>query len=102
MCGIVSIFAYGNDAPPVEREELLRIRDKMVARGPDGCGEWHSADGRVGLGHRRLAIIDLSEAGTQPMANGDGSLVVTFNGEIYNYRDLRNNLEKKGYRFRST
>jgi len=102
MCGIVSIFAYEQDAPPVKREELLRIRDRMTLRGPDGCGEWYSADMRVGLGHRRLAIIDLSATGAQPMANGDGSLVVTFNGEIYNYRELRSGLEQQGYRFRST
>lgn len=101
MCGIVSIFSYGSDAPPIDREELLLIRDRMTARGPDGCGAWYSADGRVGLGHRRLAIIDLSETGAQPMASEDGSLVITFNGEIYNYRELRAGLEQKGYRFRS-
>lgn len=102
MCGIVSIFAYSPDAPPVDREELLRIRDRMTARGPDGCGEWYSADGRVGLGHRRLAIIDLSESGAQPMQDPATGNVVTFNGEIYNYRELRAKLEQKGYRFRST
>jgi len=102
MCGIATIFAYNSDAPPVDREELLRIRDRMTARGPDGCGAWYSADGRVGLGHRRLAVIDLSETGAQPMANADGSLSITFNGEIYNYRELRDDLEKKGYRFRSS
>ena len=68
MCGIAGIFAYGASAPPVDREELLRIRDAMIARGPDGAGLWISPDQRVGLAHRRLAIIDLSEAGAQPMA----------------------------------
>ena len=66
-----------------------RIRDHMAARGPDGLGEWYSQDERVGFGHRRLTIIDLSERGAQPMTSADGKLVVTFNGEIYNYRQLR-------------
>jgi len=102
MCGIAIIFAYASDAPFVDQEELLRMRDRMIPRGPDGCGMWLSTDNRVGLAHRRLAIIDLSESGSQPMATADGSLVVTFNGEIYNYRKLREDLENKGYRFRST
>lgn len=73
----------------------------MSRRGPDGCGEWYSADGRVGLGHRRLAIIDLSPNGSQPMSNPDESLVVTYNGEIYNYKELRRDLEQEGFDFRS-
>ena len=73
----------------------------MAARGPDGYGEWVSGDERVGFGHRRLAIIDLSNSGAQPMASADGSLVITFNGEIYNYRALRSELEAKGCVFRS-
>ena len=64
-------------------------------------GEWYSPDERVGFGHRRLTIIDLSERGAQPMASADGKLVVTFNGEIYNYRQLRSSLEARGYQFRS-
>ena len=101
MCGIAGAFAYGETAPPVDREELLRIREAMRARGPDGAGLWVSDDKRVGLAHRRLAIIDLSPDGAQPMATSDGSLRVTFNGEIYNYRELRRDLEAKGYRFQS-
>jgi len=100
MCGIAALFSYG-DAPCPDREELLRIRDRMALRGPDGAGEWTSPDHRVALGHRRLAIIDLSEAGAQPMQNEDGSLVIVFNGEIYNYRELRDRLIAKGVRFRS-
>jgi asparagine synthase (glutamine-hydrolysing) len=99
MCGIAGIFAYGDDAPPVDAEELLRVREAMRARGPDGAGLWISADRRVGLAHRRLAIIDLSDAGAQPMATRDGRLRVTFNGEIYNYRALRRELEGRGYQF---
>ncbi len=101
MCGIAGIFAYRDTAPPVDREELLRIREAMRVRGPDGAGLWVSDDGRVGLAHRRLAIIDLSADGAQPMATPDGRLCITFNGEIYNYRELRRELEAKGYRFRS-
>ncbi len=92
MCGIVGIFSYSDSAPPVVPEEILKIRDAMRPRGPDGAGLWVSADGRAALAHRRLSIIDLSEAGAQPMATPDGSLRVVFNGEIYNYRELRREL----------
>jgi asparagine synthase (glutamine-hydrolysing) len=101
MCGIAGIFAYRGQAPPVDREELLRIREAMRLRGPDGEGLWVSRDGRVGLAHRRLAIIDLTDDGLQPMATPDGALHITFNGEIYNYRELRRLLESKGYIFRT-
>jgi asparagine synthase (glutamine-hydrolysing) len=101
MCGINGILAYHEAATPLDRGELLRTRDHMAARGPDGKGEWVSDDGRIGLGHRRLSIIDLSDAGKQPMASADGNLIVTFNGEIYNYRELRRALEAKGRVFRS-
>src|SRR5262245_47654904 len=101
MCGINGIFAYHYAANGIDRAELLRTRDNMAARGPDGLGEWIAADGRVGLGHRRLAIIDLSDAASQPMVSADGKLAITFNGEIYNYRELRNRLEAKGHVFRS-
>ena len=101
MCGIAGIYAYHYAANPADRTELQRIRDHMAARGPDGVGEWCSPDDRVMLGHRRLSIIDLSERGAQPMISADGKLVVTFNGEIYNYRELRRSLEMQGYVFRT-
>jgi len=101
MCGIAGIYAFNPSAPSVERTELRAIRDHMVARGPDGHGEWFSDDNRVAFGHRRLAIIDLSEGGAQPMRSADGQLVITFNGEIYNYRELRKDLEAQGHVFRS-
>lgn len=101
MCGIAGIYAYRDSAPPVDREELLRIREAMLWRGPDGAGLWISNDRRIGLAHRRLAIIDLSDAGAQPMATADGRLCISFNGEIYNYRELKMELESKGYVFRS-
>lgn len=101
MCGIAGIFVYKNNAPPVQQEELLRIRDAMSLRGPDGDGAWIRKDEDVGLGHRRLSIIDLSEAGAQPMSTVDGRFCIVFNGEIYNYQELRAGLENRGYRFRS-
>jgi asparagine synthase (glutamine-hydrolysing) len=102
MCGIAGIFAYGAGASPVDETELLKIREAMGARGPDGSGLWLSADLRVGLAHRRLALVDLSEAGAQPMASEDGALQIVFNGEIYNYRELRRTLEARGCQFQST
>jgi asparagine synthase (glutamine-hydrolysing) len=101
MCGINGIFAYHYAANAIDRAELVRTREHMAPRGPDGLGEWIAADGRVGLAHRRLAIIDLSDAASQPMVSANGKLVITFNGEIYNYRELRSRLEAKGHAFRS-
>ena len=101
MCGIAGIFAYSDHAPPVVPAEILGMRDAMQARGPDGAGLWVAPEARLALAHRRLSIIDLSEAGAQPMATADGSLRVVFNGEIYNYRELRRELEGQGHRFQS-
>ena len=99
MCGIAAIFAYQASAPGVDVGELTVIRDQMTARGPDGCGNWLDANRRIGLGHRRLAIIDLSEAGAQPMHFEQ--FAILFNGEIYNYRELRAGLEARGHVFKS-
>ena len=96
----LSLYHYA--ANPIDRVELARTRDYMAARGPDGKGEWITDDGRIGFGHRRLSVIDLTEAGAQPMMSADGKIVVTFNGEIYNHRELRRGLEAKGYKFRSS
>jgi asparagine synthase (glutamine-hydrolysing) len=101
MCGIAGLYAYHYAANPIDMTELRSIRDRMAARGPDGQGEWQSPDGRVGFGHRRLAIIDLSDGGAQPMASENRKTVITFNGEIYNYRSLRSDLEARGYVFRT-
>jgi len=101
MCGIAGIHAYHPVAPAVDRRELARINDHMAARGPDGRGLWIAADGRTGFGHQRLAIIDLSEAGAQPMHSACGRYTITFNGEIYNYRELRDELTARGHSFRT-
>lgn len=101
MCGINGIFAYHYAANPIDRSELIRTRDHMANRGPDAAGDWVSDDSRIGFGHRRLAIIDLSEGGAQPMQSADGRYVVTFNGEIYNYSALRDALIARGRIFKS-
>src|SRR5512142_1116279 len=99
MCGINAIYAYSPAAPPVDPRELLVCREAMRLRGPDAGDSWMSTDGRVGLGHRRLAIIDLSPGGAQPMQRGAN--VITFNGEIYNYAELRAGLQQRGVAFTS-
>lgn len=97
MCAIVGIVHLNGAA--AEHKSLQHMTDAVVHRGPDGEG--HYVDGPVGLGHRRLAIIDLSPAGRQPMATEDGRYVLVYNGEIYNFRELRVELESHGHRFHS-
>jgi asparagine synthase (glutamine-hydrolysing) len=101
MCGINAIFAYAAGAAPVDAAELRATRDRMAKRGPDGAGEWFSADSRVAMGHRRLSIIDLRAVADQPMESAGGRLRIVFNGEIYNYRTLREELKQKGQVFRT-
>jgi asparagine synthase (glutamine-hydrolysing) len=97
MCGIAGILNV--DGSPVSINVLKRMTDAVRHRGPDGEGFWTNSF--VGFGHRRLAIIDLSPAGHQPMQSGDGACVLAFNGEVYNFQNLRVELEAKGYAFRS-
>ena len=97
MCGIVGQWRL--DGAPVVEADLVRARDRMLSRGPDDCGIW--IDKSVGLGHRRLSIIDLSPAGRMPMSNEDGTIWSVFNGEIYNFGDLKRELLAKGHTFRS-
>ena len=99
MCGIVGWVAL--DAGGVDAAALSRMRDAMSHRGPDGDGLWVSDDRSVGLGFRRLAIIDLSSDAGQPMTNEDGSIRLLFNGEIYNHRALRRELEALGHHFQT-
>ena len=101
MCGIAGIYSYHPTAPAVDRTELCRIRDHLALRGPDGSGVWVCKDDRVGFGHRRLSIIDLSERAAQPMLSADGRVAIIFNGEIYNYAALRKDLQAKGHVFRT-
>ncbi len=101
MCGINGILRLSDAAPAIDRDELLRTRDAMTARGPDGSGAWFDDEARVALASRRLAILDLSDAGAQPMASADGRFRIVINGEIYNFAELRRELEAEGVRFRS-
>lgn len=99
MCGIAAIHAFKPGTDIIDTDELVRMRDAMALRGPDGAGLWTSPDRHCALAHRRLSIIDLSDRASQPMTIDDGELVITFNGEIYNYRELRRELEQQGARF---
>jgi len=97
MCGIAGVLNF--DGSPVDPRALKRMTDALAHRGPDGEGWFH--DKGLGLGHRRLAIIDLSEAGRQPMITEDGRYALIYNGEIYNFREIRRELKELGYNFRS-
>ena len=100
MCGIVGLFSF--DGPPVDPEQIRAMTDRVAHRGPDGAGLWMSDDRRVGLGHRRLSIIDLSDNAAQPMSNHDGSIQLVYNGEIYNHAELRRELSAiGGYHWRT-
>jgi len=98
MCGVAGILHL--DGAPASAAALKAMTDLIAHRGPDGEG--HYCDGPVGLGHRRLSIIDLSDAAAQPMTTRDGRYVLTFNGEIYNFRELRAELRARGHVFRSS
>jgi asparagine synthase (glutamine-hydrolysing) len=102
MCGICGILATSASFDARE-ETVVAMRDTMVHRGPDDAGadSWAGAGGSVAFGHRRLSIVDLSPAGHNPMPNEDETVWITFNGEIYNHRALRSELEAKGHRYRS-
>src|SRR6266545_5163396 len=102
MCGINAIYAYRASADAVNFDELVRTREAMHWRGPDAGGAWLSGDGRVGLGHRRLSIIDVSDRANQPMLGREGDMAIVFNGEIYNYRELCGELERAGETFDTT
>lgn len=97
MCGIAGIFNLNGEA--VSEVNLRKMTDAIAHRGPDGEGFYK--DSFVGLGHRRLAIIDLSPAGHQPMVTEDERFAITYNGEVYNFQELRSELEKLGYQFKS-
>ena len=97
MCGVAGLIHLNGE--PVSPVILKKMTNAIAHRGPDGEGQW--IEGNVGIGHRRLAIIDLSPAGHQPMITGDQRYVLSYNGEIYNYRELRTELEALGYWFRS-
>lgn len=98
MCGIAGIVSRHDGG--FRFDHLNTLADRLAHRGPDGEGFWQSANGRVGLAHRRLAILDPTETGAQPLLSDDGRWVLVFNGEIYNFLELRRELEAKGFQFR--
>jgi len=99
MCGIAGLHVLDGE---IDRDELLSMRDRQTHRGPDDAGLWIGRRGKLGLAHRRLSIIDLSDAGHQPMISEDGMRVLAFNGEIYNFRQLREELRAEGHQFSSS
>ena len=99
MCGIAGV--YRADGRPIDRRTLSKVSESMVRRGPDGSGVWVSDGGDLGLAHRRLSILDMTDRGAQPMPTPDGRFHIVFNGEIYNYPELRRWCESRGVRFRS-
>jgi len=101
VCGICGIFNYAGTNFEVTTELITDMRDTMIHRGPDDAGIYISPDRKLGLGHRRLSIIDLSAMGCQPMCNEDGSVWIIYNGEIYNHQKLRKELEAKGHHYKS-
>lgn len=97
MCGIAGAMVLDSSSPfRITATYLDALRDSMAHRGPDGCGTWVSGDGMVGLAHRRLSIIDTSAAAGQPMANPDRTVLLSYNGEIYNHREVRRELQTLG------
>ncbi|MBV9988000.1 MAG: asparagine synthase (glutamine-hydrolyzing) [Chitinophagaceae bacterium] len=96
MCGIAGAISFRNGDFRITEEYISAMNDCISHRGPDGQGVWTSPDGSVGLGHRRLSIIDLSANANQPMTNAQGTIWLVFNGEIYNHADIRKELEKTG------
>src|SRR6187549_3421211 len=101
MCGIAGAFSFRDGTAPINPAVVVKLNELQRRRGPDGTGLWQSPDGRVVLGHRRLAIIDIGSDGDQPMADATGRWIISFNGEIYNYRALRLDLERLGCDFRT-
>ena len=101
MCGINGILSFSPETWPVNEAMLVRMRDTMIHRGPDGAGVWlgekMGENASVGFGHRRLAIIDLSTTALQPMSLTNKTLTIVFNGEIYNHAELRQELIKLGH-----
>ena len=100
MCGICGELTFDIGAA-VDVDTLVSMRERLLHRGPDDKGVWLSTNRRAGLAFRRLAIIDLRTEANQPLPNEDGSVRVVFNGEIYNFKTLRQELESRGHRFRS-
>ncbi len=101
MCGIAGIVNYSSNDSQINPKILKDMSDVIIHRGPDSDGHWISSDNKCGFSFRRLAIIDLTDAGNQPMTTTDGRFTIVFNGEIYNHKQIRDELEQKGYEYKS-
>ena len=95
MCGISGIVNFNEK--PVGKDQINLMNNAQIHRGPDGSGIW--CDKNIGFGHRRLSIIDLSDQASQPMKSNDNRYIIIYNGEIYNFKELKRELVKKGYAF---
>lgn len=97
MCGVTGIWNLNGEA--ILHEDLVRFTDSISSRGPDGAGYELFYNDTLGLGHRRLSILDLSEMGKQPMHSLNNRYAITYNGEVFNFQDIKHSLEEKGYFF---
>src|ERR1700738_4816455 len=102
MCGFAGFCQNGEDTKAKLRVQVRAMATTLAHRGPDDADEWVDDDAGIALGFRRLSIVDLSAGGRQPMHSQSGRHVITFNGEIYNFRELREQLESRGHFFRGT
>lgn len=101
MCGIAGFLSTSAPFPSEANDLLKYMNDRIAHRGPDGSGVWFSEHHKIGFAHRRLSIVDLSQSGKQPMMDSEGTVVISFNGEIYNHLELRKELEESGFTYRS-
>src|SRR5687768_6807405 len=99
MCGIAGLFGYRSSSNASLERVAVGMTDRLRHRGPDAGGVWSDATAGLALGHRRLAIVDLTDTGRQPMQSASGRYVLVFNGEIYNFQELRRDLQERGIRF---
>ena len=99
MCGIAGYISLNN---LITKQQLVKATDLLTHRGPDAGGFYFSEDEKIGLGHRRLSILDLSESANQPMFSADGRYVITYNGEVYNFKELKEQLRDKGASLKTT
>jgi len=98
MCGIVGAINFKDSSFEISESYIVEMRDTMIHRGPDAGGVWVSSNKNIGIGHRRLSIIDLGDFSSQPMFNEAESLCLAFNGEIYNHSEIRKELEADNFR----
>ena len=103
MCGITGFWSFGSQLAGLSFDRIAQeMADQLTSRGPDSSGVWWEKENHLAFGHRRLAIVDLTETGHQPMTSASGRFVITYNGEVYNAPELHESLSAKGYSFRGS